>query len=132
MADLITDFNYANYDPGDRRFPRRVIENNIIELHRGDSFQLPLFINAGDKFDFKRYLLRPGDKIYFSVAEPNQPWEHSLIKKIFTRRDFNEKGDIIIRLEPKDTEYVMPGKYFYEIKLVTKAGVATIYPKHQL
>jgi len=109
-----------------------IIRNNIIELNRGDYFQIPIYINAGNKFDPKRYILRPDDKLYIGIAEPNQPFEFSLIKKVLTRKDFNNKKDVMLRLEPKDTEYVMPGKYYLEAKLALANGrVYTIIPKRQ-
>ena len=49
-------------------------DHNIFELHRGDSFELPIYINLGeDRFHLDRYTLGKGDKLYVSIAEPNQP-----------------------------------------------------------
>ena len=112
--------------------PVRVVQNNIIELNRGDSFEIPIFINVGERFEPVRYVLRPQDKVYVSIAEPNQPWEFSLIKKVLTRVDFNKKRDVVFKLDPIDTEYVMPGKYYLQAKIVLGNGkVYTILPKRQ-
>ena len=56
--------------------------NYLTELHRGDNWQQPLFINEWDRFHIKQYILRPGDKVYMSIAEPNQVWEDSAISDI--------------------------------------------------
>lgn len=112
--------------------PRPLWHNNISEMHRGDYFRVPIFINLGDKFHIKQYVLRPGDKLYVSIAEPNQPWEHSLIKKVLTRKDFDGRKNVMFKLLPEETEYVMPGKYYIEVKLVLSTGrVYTVFPKRQ-
>ena len=105
---------------------------NILSIARGDNFEIPIFINVGDKFHIKQYILMPEDKVYISIAEPNQPWEFSLIKKVLTRRDFNERNDVVLKLSPIDTEKVMPGKYYLEGKILLGNGkVYTILPKKQ-
>ena len=112
--------------------PVRVVQNNIIELNRGDSFEIPIFINVGERFEPVRYILRPEDKVYVGIMEPNHPFECSLIKKVLTRSDFNKKRDVVFKLDPIDTEYVMPGKYYLEAKIVLGNGkVYTILPKRQ-
>ena len=105
---------------------------NIISIARGDSFEIPIYINAGDKFRIHQYILEPEDKVYISIAEPNQPWEFSLIKKILTTKDFNYFNDVVFKLEPTDTEKVVPGKYYLEGKILMGNGrVYTILPKKQ-
>ena len=54
-------------------YTQRVVKHALFDVHRGDYFQLPLFINVGDRFKPKQYVLRPNDKVYVSIAEPNQP-----------------------------------------------------------
>ena len=34
---------------------------------------MPVYLNKGDRFRMKQYVLRPLDKVYVSIAEPNQP-----------------------------------------------------------
>jgi len=63
------------------------------------------------------YGLRQNDRVYFAVMEPNQPFETALIKKVFTQADVNENNEIMIKFKPKDTLCVLPGKYYYQIKL---------------
>lgn len=81
--------------------------------------EFPLFINAGSLIWPKRYELVEGDKLYFGVMEPNRYWEQSIIKKVFTSEsEKNWFGDTIIRLESEDTEYIVPGTYYYMVKLL--------------
>ena len=91
--------------------------NGIITVNRGDSFRFPLTINFGSTLNPETYLLNEHDKVYFAVMEPNQPFECALIKKVFTSKDINENREIEISFKPKDTECVLPGKYYYQIKL---------------
>ena len=112
--------------------PLPLYPSNIYEIHRGDNFSVPIIINLGDKFRFKQYILRPKDKVYVSIAEPNQPWECSLIRKTLTRKDFDSHKNAVFKLEPQDTEFVMPGRYYIEIKIQLSNGkVHTILPKKQ-
>lgn len=91
--------------------------NGIITVNRGDSFRFPLTINFGTTLEPNTCGLRDHDKIYFAVMEPNQPFECALIKKVFTSEDVNEKDEVVISFKPKDTLCVLPGKYYYQIKL---------------
>lgn len=91
--------------------------NGIITVNRGDSFKFPLTINFGTSLNPDTFGLQEHDKVYFAVMEPNQPFENALIKKVFTRSDVNDKHEIEISFRPKDTLCVLPGKYYYQIKL---------------
>lgn len=95
--------------------------NGIITVNRGDSFSFPLTINFGSTLEPDAYRWsHPAhlhDKIYFAVMEPNQPFETAIIKKVFTREDVDKDDQVIIKFKPKDTECVLPGKYYYQIKL---------------
>ena len=91
--------------------------NGIITVNRGDSFKFPLTINFGSNLEPDTYGLREHDKVYFAVMEPNQPFECALIRKVFTLKDVNENHEIEISFRPKDTLHVLPGKYYYQIKL---------------
>lgn len=95
------------------------IDNNgNIKLTRGDTFELPLFIDIGDNiFTSTRFRLHKGDIIYFRLFEANRPFGCPLLAKEFTYEDVNENNDIIIRFNHEDTNKLFPGIYFYEIKL---------------
>lgn len=97
----------------------RISKNSkIIELTRGDSFRYPLFINVGSELCPQRYLLKDGDTVYFALMEPNQKFEDAILKKIYTFNDEETpEGDLIIKLNSMDTQYLSPGKYYYTIKI---------------
>lgn len=99
-----------------------ISRDGIIRLTRGDSCKMPLFINKGTELKPIRYNLRENDKsvIYLSVMQPNQYFENGCIRKVFSKEnnwELNDLGDLIISIEPIDTVYLLPGKYFYEIKI---------------
>lgn len=114
-----------------------ISKNQIITLHRGDTFEASLFINKGHPLDPERYVLDANDKLYFGIMEANQPFEFALIGKMYTSEDLDEDGDVVIKIESKETEYVLPGTYYYEVKLEhtnedeTKT-ITTIIPKRKL
>ena len=91
--------------------------NGIITVNRGDSFCLPLLINYGTKMDPLHYT--PGDNaiIYFGVMEPNQPFENAIIRKKYTSKDVDDDGNVVIKFKPQDTQCVLPGKYYYQVKV---------------
>lgn len=111
----------------------KTVESNasIIRINRGDSFQKPLFINCGTFLSPARYTLQAGDKVYFGVMEPNHYWEQSLIRQVYNKdSEMTEDGDLIIKLKPEDTEYLFPGTYYYQVKLLREEDqeVRTIVP----
>lgn len=90
----------------------------IITINRGDSFEASLFINCGTKMVPERYLLKPGDVVYFALMEPNQKFEDAILKKVYTIADsFTPDGDLIISLKSEDTQHLLEGKYYYTIKV---------------
>lgn len=99
-----------------------ISKDGIIRLSRGDSCKMPLFINAGTELNPLRYNLHEHEAtvIYLSIMQPNQYFENGCVRKIFSKLnnwEINEFGDLIISIEPDDTMYLLPGKYFYEIKV---------------
>lgn len=91
--------------------------NGIITVTRGDTFVLPLTLNGGTNLDPYQYQLDKNSFVYFAVMEPNQPFENALIKKKYSVNDTDEYGDVLIRFRPQDTQCVLPGKYYYQVKL---------------
>lgn len=92
--------------------------SKIITMNRGDSFEASLFINCGTKMCPHRYLLKPGDKVYFALMEPNQKFEDAILKKVYENfENVTPEGDLIITLKSEDTQHLLPGKYFYTIKV---------------
>ena len=91
--------------------------NGIITLSRGDSFTLEVYVNLGTELEPVEYRLGYGDSLYFALMEPNQPFEHALIRKEYTQDDVNEEGLVVMKFQAEDTEFLMPGNYYYMIKL---------------
>lgn len=121
-----------------------ISNNGFVRLTRGDSFQVPLFINMGTKCKPLRFeiLKHPKASLYFGIMEYDQTFENALIKKYYDssdcKKDFDnkiynlvtEEGDILIKLKSTDTEYLLPGRYYYEAKLDMGDGIInTIIPK---
>lgn len=99
------------------------------EMIRGDSYILPITINKGTQLDFERHTLREDERLYVGIMEPNQPFEDAIIRKVLTiNTAMNEDGDVLLQLEPKDTEHLMTGKYYIMIKLKRDTDVITILP----
>ena len=92
--------------------------SKIITINRGDTVEFPIYINEiGNMWAPVKTELEDADTIYFGVMEPNKNFEEAIIKKVFnkySRRD--EEGDLLVTLDPIDTLYLRPGKYYYSIK----------------
>lgn len=88
-----------------------------IRLTRGDTFSMPIVINQGTNMVPIRYVLNDKDEVYFGVMEPNQPFEIALIRKKYTHADLNADGDVQLRLRHEDTMCLLPGKYYYQVKV---------------
>lgn len=101
-----------------------ISNNGIITITRGDSAVTNMIINLGtelqpDIFDASKY---PSAKVYFGLMEPNCPFEKAILKKVFTTKDFvadelGRKLFLRISFSPEDTESLIPGVYYYSIKL---------------
>ena len=96
-----------------------ISNNGIVTVNRGDSFEFPITLNIGSSIDRTDYVLGQTDVLYLGIMEPNQPFETALIRKKFTHADLDSDNNIIIRFWPEDTVCVLPGKYYYQVKLQT-------------
>lgn len=110
-----------------------ITNNNIISINRGDTLKYYFVIYLNDvstddipmwqvcptvlRDDNHIYPLQPGDKLYFGVMEANQSFENALIRKEFTT---SVNGVVTIYLEPEMTEHLVPGTYYYSIKILVK------------
>lgn len=115
-----------------------ISNNNIISLSRGDEVSTPIFINWGTQIRPVRYTLQDGDKLYFYLYEPNYSCDRCLLEKEYTNKDLNEYGDVILTFDESDTKHLLPGEYYYEIKvervetdgeLITNEIMNTIVPQ---
>lgn len=103
---------------------------NIIKLNRGDSYEFK--INIPDKEDCtKNYLLTGSDVVYFALLYPHQKFEDAILIKGYDHTDHiiekgKNTGEILIKIEPKDTRCLTPGIYYYTVKLQRGGTLITI------
>lgn len=90
--------------------------NNIITINRGDTFTFDFTIDD-DSSESGRYILSNDDVLYFGLMDPHQPFECALVKKRFTADDCDSAGNLTITISPEDTVDLIPGVYYYSIKL---------------
>ena len=94
---------------------------NIIKINRGDSYDFKVCVP--DKEDCtKNYILTGSDIIYFALLYPHQRFEDAILIKGYDHTDQivehgKNTGEILIKIEPKDTRRLAPGIYYYTIKL---------------
>lgn len=93
--------------------------NGNIKVNKGDTFQVPLFIDISNNiFSSIRFPLHDNDKIVFNVLSPNTSFYRPLLTKEFGVNDVNDNGDIIVRFEHADTAWLPTDTYYYEVKLI--------------
>ena len=96
----------------------RIQPNYLITMNRGDTGVLEFNINLGTAVCQDIYDMKEGDFIYFGLLEPNQKWERAILKKTYSYEDYDQTlRSVKVRFEPEDTEYLLPGTYYYQIKL---------------
>ena len=98
----------------------RISSNGIVTVNRGDSFELPVNLHIGNFLNPDIYNLKESDTVYLGIMEPNQMFETAIVRKKFTYEDYLNNGEsVIFRFFPQDTCCLLPGKYYYQIKLST-------------
>lgn len=118
-----------------------VSNNNIITITRGDTATLSMYINIGSELEPLYFPLTDTDaKVYMGIMEPHQPFEKAIVKKTFDK-DHGwdpEQQVLLITIRPEDTERLIPGVYYYSIKLYRPASdilgqdqIDTIIPKRK-
>lgn len=90
--------------------------NNMIILNRGDTYEFELTIADENAADGK-YYLQGKDTVYFGIMDPHQYFEDALVRKKFTKEDLDEFGVLNIVITPEDTLDLLPGTYYYAIKI---------------
>lgn len=116
--------------------------NGIITMNRGDSWNTEIYVNVGTSLQPEPCVLGDEDYIYFGVMEPNQPFEFALIRKRFGKDDAGESGAGFYKIwfTSKDTVALLPGTYYYEVKVkrvvrdedsgeIVEEKIDTIIPK---
>lgn len=109
-----------------------ISNNGIITITRGDSAVTNLIINIGTElepivFDMtdsfeggttEERVVAKLAKVYLGIMEAHQPFEHAIVRKVFTYKDFDiDTHTLCIKFRPEDTENLSPGVYYYSIKL---------------
>ena len=101
-----------------------ISKNGIVTLTKGDTFQLPLFINSGTAFDPVPFELQEGDKVLLRVMRANESFEDALIKKTYTQGGENtdayidDLDNVVFKFSYFDTYWIKYGIYFYEAKVI--------------
>lgn len=97
----------------------RAVKTTNLVLNRGDShiFDITVLEIPKGYISGSEYHMQGDDTIYFGVMDPHQPFEDALIRKKYTKEDFDEEDTLCIKLDPEDTIDLIPGKYYYSIKL---------------
>lgn len=92
--------------------------SNIIVMNRGDSFAFSLSIDDETHVEVDSlYRLTDTDVVYLGIMLPHQKFENAIIKKRFTKADQDSSGYIIAEIAPEDTLDLLPGVYYYAVKL---------------
>ena len=100
-----------------------------VTMHRGDSLKLSFDVFLGDSLTKSLYNISEEDNIYFAILEPNQPWEAAIVKK---KLSVAQDSKINVTIEPKDTMCLLPGLYYFQLKLRNRAGeVYTLNPRER-
>lgn len=106
-----------------------ISNNNIIRVIRGDSFTLnfrDFVVNTLEP----DCTLHPGDSLYFGLMEPNKPFECALIRKKVTNDTESDMESVFMEFSPEMTERIMPGVYYYSVKIERANGkVETLVKK---
>lgn len=99
----------------------KISRNGIITMNRGDTFTLPVCINVGSGCQPEYYDLKQGDVLYFALLQPGERWEKAILKKPFYFEDLQPDKDPQFHFSSEDTEYLVPGNYYYQVKLYRTA-----------
>ena len=103
-----------------------IASNGIVTVNRGDSFVLPIVLRSGNTMLNELYKLTPQDTLYIGIMEPNQPFETAILRKKVTYDDISE-DNIEVFFKSEDTCCLLPGKYYYQVKLETKDSSGITY-----
>lgn len=111
-----------------------VWKNNVISMVRGDSFSNTFDLNKYLDSHILEQLSLNGGTLYFGLMYPNSHFEDSIIIKEYILEESSEDYEVTILLSPDDTELLIPGTYYYTLKLEIQDGsepsqVYTLIPK---
>lgn len=110
----------------------RVSPTHIVTMNRGDSGVIKIFLNRCNILTDVPLELSPTDCIYVGVMENNSTFETAIVRKKYLGSDVID-GVLSVIFRPEDTLNLLPGLYYYEVKLVTTVDniehVQTIIPR---
>ena len=92
--------------------------NNKVDLVRGDSILINVFLNIGTDSRPVQYQAQDTDVFFFSLYKPNHVFEQGVVKKVLTIENIDENGDLSILIEPEDTLNLHGGQYYWMVKMV--------------
>ena len=95
------------------------MSRNIFKINRGDSFEF--LATVSDKADpTKNYILTADDALYFALMYPHQSFNEAILIKGYSYNDREvdlSTGTVNIQLSHRETEQLIPGVYYYTVKL---------------
>lgn len=108
--------------------------NGIITINKADTFIFETFLNIGTPWNKNNYILKNDDNAYLGVMEPNQEFNNSLIRKKLDKTNMTEDGKLAVEFNALDTANLLPGIYYYELKVKytneqNTECICTIIPK---
>lgn len=118
----------------------QISNNNQIIMTRGDSDIIPVHLYYGMERDYltnNTYYINKNDKVFFAIMEPNQHFEDAIVKKVYLIKDCGSKtydkqsGTLYVRLDSSDTEWLVPGDYYYQVKLLKKKAFDENQPDNE-
>ena len=100
-----------------------ISNNNLIKVNRGDFFEFPILLNVGSGISPDIYYLTDVDEVFLSICEPNQSFQEGIIRKIAYKEDQDEDGYVKFTFIDADTLNLLPGTYYYEVKLIKNGAL---------
>lgn len=91
-------------------------KNKIIELVRGDTCDLRIYLNVGNDLYPLPYLANNTTSFYFGICEPHQKFEDAILRQKYTKEDIDSEGFLKVHIKAEETENLAPGKYYYCLK----------------
>ncbi len=107
------------------------MSQNIIQITRGDTFDFNITV-YDELYGAYYYGTQPGDKIVFRILYPHQSFfdvveanennpenkEIALFSQTVELLDNTPNDDCVFYLEHEDTLKLLPGVYYYTVKLI--------------
>lgn len=103
------------------------MSNKIIKINRGDSYAFDIYLTDKEDCTIKYLLEDTIDIVYFAIMLPHQRFEDAILIQGYTTEDQDETdGKITIKLSPSDTRQLVPGIYYYTVKLQKGGSIGIV------